>query len=305
MITETENGSKNNHNFIINGRVKFIPFRRIIEDMNTGTKIKLHVPASLCLDRLLNNQGRLVSQDELILYAWGLKRESTVSSNTFYQCILHLRRKLAQLELCDVIETVPRHGIIFNNSVSVLITQDTPPVFQLDDEGYQTPEDAAEKDIELLLPVEIDRKQITNEMPSPLSPEKGSDTSLTSTIRMVEKDRLRIRPRYVLFTSAILLILIAVLGFMYITFTNDNVFKSYNQLSYTNCFIYTIDKQYSENEIKNIMKSVGLPCFNKESVFFTVSSMQSKLNIINCATYNKKQQNCRSVTIARELEEKP
>lgn len=71
MITETENGSKNNHNFIINGRVKFIPFRRIIEDMNTGTKIKLHVPASLCLDRLLNNQGRLVSQDELILYARG------------------------------------------------------------------------------------------------------------------------------------------------------------------------------------------------------------------------------------------
>lgn len=129
MITETENGSKNNHNFIINGRVKFIPFRRIIEDMNTGTKIKLHVPASLCLDRLLNNQGRLVSQDELILYAWGLKRESTVSSNTFYQCILHLRRKLAQLELCDVIETVPRHGIIFNNSVSVLITQDTPRYF--------------------------------------------------------------------------------------------------------------------------------------------------------------------------------
>ncbi|EIW9477622.1 MULTISPECIES: winged helix-turn-helix domain-containing protein [Klebsiella] len=304
MIEEKESGSKNNHYFIINGRVKFIPFRRTIEDMNTGTKLKLHVPASLCLDRLLKNQGRLVSQDELILYAWGLKRESTVSSNTFYQCILHLRRKLAQLELCDVIETVPRHGIIFNNSVSVLITQDTPPAFQLN-ESNQTPEGTAEKDIEPVPSVEIGKKHFTEEIPVSLPPEFGSDMVLTSTIQVAKKNRLQIKTRYVLFTGAILLILITVLGFIYISFTNDNIFKSYNQLSSTNCFIYTIGDQYSENEIKNIMKSVGLPCFNKENVFFTVSPMQSKINIINCATYNKKQQDCRSVTIARELEETP
>ncbi|PLC35751.1 hypothetical protein C0Q87_21420 [Klebsiella aerogenes] len=303
MDNETTNSSINNHDFIINGHVRFIPFRRIIEDMNTGTKIKLHVPASLCLDRLLNNQGRLVSQDELILCAWGLKRESTVSSNTFYQCILHLRRKLAQMGLFDVIETVPRHGIIFNNSVSVSISRGEPLSLPID-ESNQTQEKNSETNVETSQLNDTDENPCINEDESLLSSIDLTDASRSPSIFMVPQKRSLAGMSYTSISIIILLTLMVILGFIYITFNKNNVFDYYIKLPSNNCFIYSTDNRYSTEEITSILENAGLSCLNKENIFFTASPLQSKINIIHCSTHNKKQQNCRSVTIVSELKEK-
>jgi DNA-binding winged helix-turn-helix (wHTH) protein len=91
----------------------------VIVDKLNAKEIKLHLPASCCLEKLLRHQGEIVSQEELILCGWGSKRNAGVSHNTYYQCILHLRKSLAALGFSDVIDTVPRHGLRFNNSVKV------------------------------------------------------------------------------------------------------------------------------------------------------------------------------------------
>jgi hypothetical protein len=49
----------------------------------------------------------------------GEKRNAGVSPNTYYQCILHLRKSLAAIGCLDVIDTVPRHGLRFNNRLKV------------------------------------------------------------------------------------------------------------------------------------------------------------------------------------------
>ncbi len=87
--------SDNIQSYIIGEDVVFTPSQRMIVDRLNSKEVKLHVPASCCLEILLNNQGKIVSQDQLILCGWGEKRNAGVSPNTYYQCILHLRKSLA------------------------------------------------------------------------------------------------------------------------------------------------------------------------------------------------------------------
>lgn len=82
--------SDNIQSYIIGEDVVFTPSQRMIVDRLNSKEVKLHVPASCCLEILLNNQGKIVSQDQLILCGWGEKRNAGVSPNTYYQCILHL-----------------------------------------------------------------------------------------------------------------------------------------------------------------------------------------------------------------------
>ncbi|WP_072052747.1 winged helix-turn-helix domain-containing protein [Pantoea anthophila] len=301
MNTEKTNRLKTNYTFIINGHIKFVPSRRIIEDMKTGTKIKLYVPASLCLDKLIKNQGRVVSQHELIQCGWGEKRESTVSSNTFYQCILHLRKNFSQMGLCDVIETVPRHGIIFNESFNVSMTQSEPP----QPGSNQTEEAENEKHIELAEYCDENADRSMNEGELLSSSEKPSDKPSEPLIAVANKKGWLEGYLYVSIMISLLVSLFVTIGFAPFRLNKGDIFDSYIKLKSGKCSIYANDKQYSAIEINDIINSVGLSCLNNDVVFFTKSPMQSRLNIIHCTSYTQKNQNCRSVTIINESKVTP
>lgn len=291
-----------NHSFVINDQVRFFPSRRIMEHMKTGTKVKLHVPASRCLDKLLQKQGSVVSQYELIQCGWGRKRETAVSSNTFYQCILHLRKNLAQMELIDVIETIPRHGIMFNDSVSVSIIQEDPLPFT-NNETNPFKENQSEKSVENPSLSESNEALLENEDNSLSSSLSLPKASSEPHIVIAEKEKSKKLILYIPITILVLMNLSLYLKFAYINFTEDNIFDSYIKLPFNGCSIYAVDNRYSVNEIKNIMNSAGLSCSTKDTNFFTVSPMKSRINIIHCATHNKKKQNCRSVTIVDQSKE--
>lgn len=301
MDREKTNNLKKNHAFFINDQVRFFPSRRVIENVKTGTKVKLHVPASHCLDKLLQNQGSVVSQYDLIQCGWGTKRETAVSSNTFYQCILHLRKNLAQMELLDVIETIPRHGIMFNDSVSVVVTPEESQAIKRNEISKKS-EILAEKSMAVSSLSDTAESLPANKDYSLHSTVTISNTSSDLLMPDANKERKTAIP-YFPVTILLLLTLLVYLNFAYLNFSKENLFESYIKLPSRDCSIYAVDKRYSADEIKNIMNSVGLSCSNKGTDFFTASPMRSRLNIIHCATYEKKKQDCRSVTIVDESKE--
>mgnify|MGYP000565387613 CR=1 FL=1 len=109
----------NSYYYLIGDCIEFRPEDNLLHSRLNGEKITLFVAASRCLQLLLNQQGKLVSQKDLIEAGWQ-KNGMGVSSNTFYQNILILRKgfKLAGYEQ-TVIKTVPRQGLTIPSAVHV------------------------------------------------------------------------------------------------------------------------------------------------------------------------------------------
>jgi DNA-binding winged helix-turn-helix (wHTH) protein len=61
--------SDNIQSYIIGEDVVFTPSQRMIVDRLNSKKLSFMYP-SCCLEILLNNQGKIVSQDQLILCGW-------------------------------------------------------------------------------------------------------------------------------------------------------------------------------------------------------------------------------------------
>ncbi|HFV9295671.1 TPA: transcriptional regulator [Serratia fonticola] len=111
--------NSNDHYYLIGDCIEFRPEDNLLHSRFNGEKITLFVAASRCLQLLLNQQGKLVSQKDLIETGWQ-KNGMGVSNNTFYQNILILRKgfKLAGYEQ-TVIKTVPRQGLTIPSAVHV------------------------------------------------------------------------------------------------------------------------------------------------------------------------------------------
>lgn len=108
------------HEYLIENIVHFLTKEAILRPISNQELIKLHRPASRCLELLIARRGELVTQNELIAYAWGEKRGQFVSVNTFYQTMYHLRHSLQQAGCQDIIYTVPRQGTGILDNITIL-----------------------------------------------------------------------------------------------------------------------------------------------------------------------------------------
>ncbi|MFW8253986.1 winged helix-turn-helix domain-containing protein, partial [Klebsiella pneumoniae] len=75
------------------GNIHFCPNENTLRNVIDGRTVTLLSTASECFKILIENQGRVISRDEMKELVWG-KRGVIVSSNTFYQNMLNLRRGL-------------------------------------------------------------------------------------------------------------------------------------------------------------------------------------------------------------------
>ncbi|MDQ9129887.1 winged helix-turn-helix domain-containing protein [Serratia fonticola] len=82
--------------------------------------ITLNLPASRCLELLLERDFNLVPQNDFYEYAWG-DEAKTVSVNTLYQNVALLRKALKSIskKYDSMILTVPKQGFKFNKIFSV------------------------------------------------------------------------------------------------------------------------------------------------------------------------------------------
>jgi DNA-binding winged helix-turn-helix (wHTH) protein len=105
--------------YILANRICFSAAGASLREMAGRREIQLQRPASRCLLLLIQRQGHLVSQHDLMSCAWGEERARFISPNTFYQTLHHLRQSLAQFGLTNVIHTVPRQGTVLSSTLLV------------------------------------------------------------------------------------------------------------------------------------------------------------------------------------------
>lgn len=117
-MTEQLIESKDDY-YLIMGEVKFYPLANLLHSVTKNEDLQLFSTASRCFEMLLKQQGEVISQRNMMLYAW-TEHGLTVSPNTFYQNISSLRKALSKfLPENNIIMTIKRTGLIIPNDVSV------------------------------------------------------------------------------------------------------------------------------------------------------------------------------------------
>lgn len=100
-----------NH-YIINNTFEFHPATSTIRDLNDPTNVVvLNSPAGRCLLLLINRQGNIVTQHDVMDTVWE-QSGMQVSPNTYYQNISILRKGLKKIGIGEeLIVTIPRIGL--------------------------------------------------------------------------------------------------------------------------------------------------------------------------------------------------
>ncbi|MCE0801150.1 winged helix-turn-helix domain-containing protein [Buttiauxella sp. A2-C1_F] len=105
--------------YLIENKIVFLPEKQCLVHTDSHEEIKLKPTASLCLLLLLRNHTKIVTQNELLAFAWG-ESHRQVSFNAFYQSILSLRKSFLQMNVeKQIITTIPRKGLIIQQEITV------------------------------------------------------------------------------------------------------------------------------------------------------------------------------------------
>lgn len=111
--------SNSNRNYLIDNILELYPEEKLLFNRLTQQHIQLHKTATQCLVLLIQKHNEVVTQDELLRFAWGEKHRE-VTHNAFYQCILNLRKSIVRLGVeKSIVTTIARKGLIINNDVII------------------------------------------------------------------------------------------------------------------------------------------------------------------------------------------
>lgn len=123
--------------YILDGIYDFNPSSLTIINNETNELVKIHNTSAKCLLLLIEKHTEIVTQKQLIHYAWG-EKSNTVTHNALYQCILNLRKNFVQLGCArNIITTVPRKGLMISEEIlitrsgvsdSKIVTQEVSPL---------------------------------------------------------------------------------------------------------------------------------------------------------------------------------
>jgi DNA-binding winged helix-turn-helix (wHTH) protein len=106
--------------FIINDTVLYLPEEhRLCPLRARGKEIVLNVPASRCLQLMLQRPGEVISQSDFFNEVWQ-KNGQYVTANTLYQNISLVRKGMREAGLSkNIIRTVPKVGVVFSGTVEI------------------------------------------------------------------------------------------------------------------------------------------------------------------------------------------
>lgn len=106
--------------YIINEAIVFDSvLGTICSKINADKIVHINTPTSRCFNLLIEKQGNVVPQRDILNYVWkeyGLE----VSTNNFYQNISQLRKAIKEVGIEeDIIITIPKQGVLIPARVSI------------------------------------------------------------------------------------------------------------------------------------------------------------------------------------------
>jgi DNA-binding winged helix-turn-helix (wHTH) protein len=107
------------YSYLIDNIIIFTPSEELIFHRGTMSSKKLKPAEVRILLLLVEKKGVVLSQNELLEFAWGDKHRE-ISFNVFYQCILSLRKSIMQVGYSEkLITTIPRKGVMIDSAISI------------------------------------------------------------------------------------------------------------------------------------------------------------------------------------------
>ncbi|QCA17232.1 MULTISPECIES: winged helix-turn-helix domain-containing protein [Citrobacter] len=254
-----------NISYLIERKIIFTPATQCLARVDQPElQIKLKHSASLCLLLLIQNHGKVVSQNELLEFGWG-ENHRQASFNAFYQSILSLRKSLLQLELeASFITTITRKGLIIQDTFSI--------------EEIDTPENC---------PAAIEEDWPPNTDLTEFSDNTAHKTPITRTESVL-----------------VLLTIIICGLILYPWNTRDNYFSGYiaTQNTHSNCkYYFNNDASDFSRHTAFIDKNPGL-CQDNKFIYITTYPESKKLSVIQCRSPingEQKKNTCQSVYYPR------
>ncbi|MFP2405357.1 transcriptional regulator [Enterobacter ludwigii] len=240
--------------FKINGLINFYPDGYLLENSISGETVTLLSTAAECFKILIEEQGRVVTRKEMKEQVWG-KRGVVVSSNTFYQNMLNLRRGLEKVGAgTDLITTHYGKGVAIGDEVHITRVR------------YENPdtvftENVSSKDNDEIIKVGT---EISGESSAILKRKKTVFKLHTVNISM-----------FVLCMSML---------FMNVMLKRDNYFSQYTETPYRvkNCSIYADLTQTDEHELQAFLKHNTPECEEGETLYLSSIYPVPRMSVIRC-----------------------
>lgn len=242
MMSEQEDVS-----YLIEDKIIFIPVRQCLMMVDDPQQLKLKPTASQCLLLLIQHHGQIVTQNELLEFAWGGQHRQ-VSFNAFYQSILSLRKNFLHLKVENaIITTVPRKGLVIQNDIHI--------------EQIATPVQENESSPLPLLP----ERAVEQDEPSPVPTKKGWIT-----------------PTEIILIALTLVIVSTLLSSFWF---HDNYFSGYvqeNNISST-CHYYFNNDASSFSRHDYFVKHNPQICSGEKHLYITAYPETKNISVIICA----------------------
>lgn len=112
--------------YLIDNEIIFIPSGKSITSKTNNLTQTLHAPAVRCLQLLIENKTT-VPQSMLYKAGWGEDALKKVSTATYYQCFVNLRKQLREIGYHnELLITVPKEGIRINEAIEITAFASSP-----------------------------------------------------------------------------------------------------------------------------------------------------------------------------------
>jgi DNA-binding winged helix-turn-helix (wHTH) protein len=293
--------------YIINHELVFFPRSHILSTLNGEKKLLLSIPASLCFQVLIENQGKIVSHDELLSQVWG-KRGINVNNNTLYQNIFLLRKSLNAFELDskNIISTISKRGFIINENLSMIFQSEFhfPENFNNFDDSNESSTTKLDEELENTENEEL-KKYVTdvnseinnihfNIIEADFTSKKNSDSS---------EKKSSITNKTFRWIGGYILLLIMTISFSlfvihyYREVIYQNFFEKYKKVGVVDgCNVFVNDDELNHNFYKEALNISKINCTENPSVYITYNAPINRASIISCMVdpHNKKNKNCKS-----------
>lgn len=269
-----ENGHENRIIFYkIEEEILFFPAEHRLYNQISGVSVTVLTTASECLQVLINEQGKIISREEIKERVWG-KRGVIVSCNTFYQTMLNLRRALEKAGArSHIISTYYGKGVSVENHINIVPGEDTP------EHHLNVSSDETE-----LITGALNEAQHSTE-PQHKSPIKHINFFNCSQ-----------RP-FVLFLGNLVFIMTCIQMFYAgESLHQENYFSHYSRsdVKVKNCDVLTDDTKLDKNELNRFLIQYELDCKEGEKLFFSSIYPVQRISLIRCTGDFSSEDTCES-----------
>lgn len=252
MSKEGTEGQEGSIFYKIEETIHFYPDQHTLKNVTSGETVTLLSTAAECFKILIDEQGKIVSRKDMKEQVWG-RRGVVVSSNTFYQNMLNLRRGLEKAGAgSHLISTHYGKGVSIDAGIKItLIVCDTSPSGKEIHEPPEADSEMVMKDIHIS--VDTSKKKSENFLSLPI-------------------------------VNSILFLLCIVMLFVSKDLKRDNYFSEYTRTAFKvkNCSVYTDPTRMDENELQQFLKHNTPDCEEGETLYLSSVYPVQRMSVIRC-----------------------